>query len=122
MPAGSYLAGRVIVQNNTGHALHPTGCGSLFSVFLSNASTTPHPFFCGGLQVFTIPVGGSSYPISVAATYLQCAGPLGNGRPCAQRNGHSVMPSLPPGEYRATLWPSIVPTPPAITVRVVASR
>jgi hypothetical protein len=122
MTAGSSMSGHVIVENNTGGALKRDGCGSLFSVFLSNTFITPHPFFPACIQIFTIPVGQSSYPVTVDATYLECAGPLGNGRPCSERNGHAVMPSLPPGEYQATLWGNIVPTPPPIAVRVTPQR
>jgi hypothetical protein len=120
MTAGSSMSGYVIVENNTGQALHPIGCISLFSTFLSNASITPHPFFPQCVQTFTIPVGASSYPIGVDSTYLECAGPLGNGRRCLEQNGRNVMPPLPPGRYEATLWGNVVPTPPPITVRVTA--
>jgi heat shock protein HslJ len=123
MTAGSSMLGHVIVENNTGAPLKRSGCISLFSVFLSNASITPHPAFPACLQAFTIPVGRSSYAVSVVATYLECGGPpLGNGRPCAKRNGQTVMPSLPPGRYRATLWGNIVPTPPPVHVRVTPQR
>ena len=123
MTAGSSMLGHVIVENNTGAPLERSGCISLFSVFLGNASITPHPAFPACLQAFTIPVGRSSYAVSVVATYLECGGPpLGNGRPCAKRDGQTVMPSLPPGEYRATLWGNIVPTPPAVNVRVTPQR
>jgi len=118
MTAGSSMSGHVLVENNTGQALHPIGCTSLFYVFLSNASIKPLPFFPQCAQVFTIPVGQSTYPIGVDATYLECAGPLGSGRRCLERNGRSVMPPLPPGQYQATLWGNIVPTPPPIAVRV----
>jgi heat shock protein HslJ len=119
MRAGSSMLGHVVVENNTGAPLERSGCISLFSVFLGNASIAPHPAFPACLQAFTIPVGRSSYAVSVVATYLECGGaPLGNGRPCAKRNGQTVMPSLPPGRYQATLWGNIVPTPPPITVRV----
>ena len=59
MTVGSSMSGRVIVENNTGQALHVTGCKFLFAVALGNETIRQEPAFpdCG--QRFTIPVGAS---------------------------------------------------------------
>jgi hypothetical protein len=109
----------VIVHNNTGHALHTTGCG-LFQVVLGNDKIHQNvASVC--VQRYTIPVGASSYPVTVLAAYLQCrpGPPTASHVPCTQGPG---MPPLPPGLYRATLSQegNVVPNPPSITVRVTA--
>ncbi len=70
MAAGSQMAGRVVVDNDTGRVIHAHGCGALFAVAL--ASSTYHPVITMGAcsQAFTIPAGKSSYPVRVLASYL----------------------------------------------------
>jgi hypothetical protein len=41
MTAGSAIKGRLVVTNNTGRAIHASGCGTLFQVALT--SNTYHP-------------------------------------------------------------------------------
>src|SRR5262245_15814630 len=72
MTAGSSINGRVVVRNNTGRAIHTSGCLTLFQVVLANSRYHPDPTWLACLQPFTIPVGLSSYQITVAATYLHC--------------------------------------------------
>jgi len=122
MRAGASLKGRVILQNNTGHALHANGCG-FFSVALENAHYRPHIAWASCLMRYTFPVGRSSYPVTVAARYLGCTGskPSGDLPACGISNGHPDIPSLPTGTYRARLFQitQIAPTPPGVTVQVV---
>jgi hypothetical protein len=120
MRGGSSMSGEVIVQNNSGHALHPTGCVRLFGIALSNGSFHQDPAWESCLQFFTIPVGSSRYPVTVTAAYLACSSghAVGNLRACLKNN---APPPLPPGRYRATLIQQgnlVVPTPRAIAVRV----
>ena len=119
MTAGSSMPARVVIDNNTGHPIHAVGCLTLFQAALT--STTYHPavawFAC--LQAFTIPPGGSSYPVTVQASYNQCS----QGRP--HRGIRACLPNgrpppLPPGAYHARLFQAgnLVPAPPPIAVRV----
>src|SRR5579859_1233614 len=113
--AGSSMRGLVVVDNRTGHPVRAWGCLSLFQVILFSESYRPSPVWLTCLQSFIIPVGESSYPVTVGASYLGCGGGLPgclNGRP----------PPLPPGIYRTRFFQStrIVPAQPAITVRVTA--
>lgn len=116
--AGSSIKGRVVVRNNTGRAIHTSGCGMLFQVALASNSYHPEVSWLTCLQRFTIPVGVSSYRVTVAATYLVCgdrqspACPPGGG-----------MPPLPAGTFRARLFQSryLVQVPPGVRVRVVAA-
>ena len=118
MTAGSSIKGRVVVRNNTGRAIHTSGCGMLFQVALASNSYHPGVAWLTCLQRFTIPVGVSSYRVTVAATYLVCgdrqspACPPGGG-----------MPPLPTGKYRARLFQSrhLVQVPPGVRVRVIAA-
>jgi hypothetical protein len=119
--AGSSLSGRVVVENNTGHPVRAWGCLTLFQVILFSDSYRPSPAWAACLQSFTIPVGESSYPVTVDASYLQCLehGTHGGVKGCLP-DGRT--PPLPPGTYRARFVQSrqLFPEPPAITVRVTA--
>ena len=105
------MRGHVIVENDTGRALHTTGCLSLFIVALGNDRIRPNVVWPACYQSFTIPVGESSYVVRVSARYLSCPPP-----PCT---GGQPAP-LPPGDYRAMLFQvrDIIRTPPPISVRV----
>jgi hypothetical protein len=124
MIAGSSMSGHVIVKNNTGQALHVTGCISLFGIALSNSKIHQAVAFRLCAQRFTIAVGESSHRVSVYATYSGCSEtgqPQGADPRCLPNN---PLPSLPSGRYEATLVQSsvIVPTPPPIAVRVTPQR
>jgi hypothetical protein len=41
MTAGSSMPGRVVVENNTGRAIHVLGCGTLFQVALVSSTHRP---------------------------------------------------------------------------------
>jgi hypothetical protein len=121
MVAGSSMSGRVVVQNNTGHVIRVGGCLRLFQVALAGDKYQPAVAWLLCLQTFRIPIGGSSYPVTVQASYLQC----GAGRP------HGAVPAclpnrrpppLAPGYYHAKLFQAgnLVPVPPAITIRVTS--
>lgn len=113
------MPGRVVVENNTGRAIHVSGCLTLFQVALASSTYRPAVAWPTCLQKFTIPAGESSYPATVEASYGECSPGLPQGavRACLP-NGRP--PPLPAGEYRAMLFQarSLVPVPPAITVRV----
>jgi hypothetical protein len=113
------MSGRVVVENNTGHAVHVSGCLALFQVALASSKYQPAVAWPLCLQPFTIPIGESSYPATVEASYSECrAGrPQGAVRACLPNRR---PPPLPPGDYHAKLFQMghIVPVPPAITVRV----
>ena len=68
--AGSRLAGHVVVDNNTGHAIHSSGCGVLFTVALASSSYHPVAATPSCLQFFTIPAGTSRYRVQGLASYL----------------------------------------------------
>ena len=105
---GGVLSGTIAVENNTGHALHASGCGGIFQVLLTSSSYHPDPAWATCLQSITIPAGSSTYPIKVEARYNIC----GNGgglRPCTG----SGTPLLAPGQYEATTFElgDVVPIP-----------
>lgn len=121
MPAGSHMSGRVLVDNRTGHAIHLHGCRSLFEVALVSSTYHPDVTTATCTQVFTIPVGKSSYAETVLATYLACnaGGPRGGLPACLP--GKQKLPPLPPGNYHATLFFHVrqfASAPPAIPVPV----
>jgi|SRR5215470_430006 len=123
MPAGSSMSGHVVIENNTGGAIHTSGCLSLFQVALVSSRYHPAIIWFACLQSFTIPAGQSRYPVTVAASYGQCgqAGPGDAAKACLP-GGH--MPALPAGIYRAVLFQArhLVPAPPPITIRVTPPR
>ena len=121
MTAGSSMSGQVQVDNNTGHAIHVSGCQNLFQVLLTRGTYRPLAGWPLCLRRFTIPAGQTSYPITVSASYSQCAqGGPGHGLQTCLPGGRP--PPLPPGDYHAMLEQSgdLVWVPPALTVRVTA--
>jgi hypothetical protein len=113
------MAGHVLVDNNTGHAIHVSGCLSLFQVLLTSSRYRPGVAWAACLQRFTIPAGETRYPVTVWATYSQCSQgrPQHGLRPCLPGGR---MPPLPPGQYHAKLFQlrKLVRVPSAIMVRV----
>jgi hypothetical protein len=113
------MSGQVLVENNTGHALHVYGCVRLFQVQLASGAYQPDAGWLQCLQRFTIPTGGSRYPVTVWASYSACTQgrPQHGLRPCL---ADGRPPPLAPGNYHAKLLQSgdLVPVPPAITVQV----
>jgi hypothetical protein len=120
MTAGSSMRAHVIVDNRTDHAIHAAGCGSLFQVALVNTGYHPEPAWPLCLQRLTIPVGESSYPVTLSASYGACGGRVKrqNAASACLPGGH--MPPLPAGRYRAEFFQSspVIPATPAVDVRV----
>ncbi|HTK15149.1 MAG TPA: META domain-containing protein [Acidimicrobiia bacterium] len=119
MTAGSTMTAHVVVENDTGHDVRATGCGSLFGVGLRNAHIPQDVIFPLCAEEFTIPVGESSYPVPVLAEYYACDAAGDQGLPRCLPDG---TPPLPPGVYQATLYQAspVVPAPPPIDVTVTA--
>lgn len=119
MAGGSTMSGKVIVTNDTGRALHGDGCLTPFLVEVGNDKIAPNWGTPLCLEHFTIPVGESSWPVTVHGSLSMCSGDGPDGEiPQCLPNGNT--PPLPPGSYRAMLLqdPHFVPTPPAISIRV----
>jgi hypothetical protein len=114
MVAGSSIAGHLVVENNTGQELHSSGCLALFVLGLGNEKISPERAMPLCLQGFTIPVGESSWPVGVFASYWECGGGI---RRCI--NGYP--PPYPPGDYLAVLIAGDyrIPDPTPIAVRVL---
>lgn len=118
MAAGSSMAGRVVIENDTGRAIHTGGCITLFQVELVSASYHPTVYWTSCYEPFTIPTGRSSYRITVMAAYNHCS--QGRPSPGVKRCLPHGQPPLPPGSYRAVLFQvrPLFPVPPAIAVQV----
>jgi len=118
MITGSTMPAKVVVENNTGHEIHATGCHGLFGVGLNSAHVHQGLAFPSCAEAITVPVGESSYPVQVLAEYYECdaAGDQGLQR-CLPGGG---APPLPPGVYQATLFQAspVVPAPLPIDVTV----
>jgi hypothetical protein len=112
MEAGSSIAGEVVVENDTGRALHATGCLSVFAVVLGNDDVKPTVAWPECLQSFTVPTGESTYRVTVVARFRSCPPP-----PC---RAHGQPAPLPPGRYRAMLFRStpVVPSAPPVAMLV----
>jgi len=113
------MSGYVVVENNTGHPIRESGCGTLFQVLLTSSTYRPPVGWLLCLQWFTIPTGESRYPVTLSASYSQCT----QGRPQHWLRAclpYGRMPTLPPGPYHAKLFEAhnLVRIPPAPTVRV----
>jgi hypothetical protein len=119
--AGAKLAGHVVVENNTGHAIRTAGCGTLFTVALASSSYHPVVATPSCLQLFTIPAGKSSYRVDVLASYLACSVAQTGSDLRACLPGKKAPP-LPPGRYHAKLFFQVrqfAPAPPTIPVAVI---
>jgi hypothetical protein len=113
MVAGSSMSGQVVVENDTEHELRSSGCLSLFAVGLGNEKISPDRGQPMCLQGFIIPVGESSWPVWVYASFSECGGGVRRcrfGRP----------PPYPPGDYLAVLITGDrrIPAPSPIRIRV----
>ena len=117
MTAGSTTSGRVVVENNTGQVIQASGCGSLFAVLLGNRGIHPDPVWMLCLQPLPIPVGESSYPVTIWASYQFCS-----RRPawaaCRRANPGGGPAPLPPGEYQAQFFQSSPVVTPALPINV----
>jgi len=117
--AGSSIFGRVVVDNSTGRPVPVWGCNFLFQVLLVGRGYQPVPAWPACLQRFTIPVGESSYPVTVAARYNQCSRSGGQG-PILPCMADGQPPPMPDGVYRAIVYVSDhrLPAPAPVTVRI----
>jgi hypothetical protein len=119
VPSGAKLTGRVIVDNQTGHALHVHGCGNPVWVDLSSRH-----FHQGGgapacADTLTVPVGQTTYPVQVRASYLACSVGQADGDTPKCGPGYEP-PALPAGVYQAALGATagFVLAPPPIEIHV----
>jgi hypothetical protein len=123
MATGTEMAGRVVVENNTGHAIGVAGCKAIFQVLLVGAAYSQHGGFHACLQGFKVPAGESSWPVGVDASYDQCV----QGKPrqgslsCIP--GPAMFPPLSPGDYKATVVQStrLFADPAPITIHVTGA-
>jgi len=118
--AGSSMVGRVVVNNYTDQAARATGCIADFQVLLTNVEVTQSPAWRACAQRFTFPVGESSYPVTIVASYVECSNDVPqNASPACLPSGGA--PPLPAGTYQAKLFQTadIAPPPPPIPVQVV---
>jgi hypothetical protein len=118
--AGGAISGHITVENNTGRAIRVTGCGGIFQVLLTSGTYHPTVAWLACLQSFTIPIGQSSDPVRVDASYSECD-PGRHSRSTPECLGEGPPP-LPPGWYKATTFElgNAVAIPPPIMVRVAA--
>ena len=120
VPDGSRLTGLIVVENNTGAAIHDTGCVDFFDADLEtrSAAFAPAPralpmLTC--IQQLTVPAGKSVYPIQIDTSTLNCI------QTSACTPGQGLVPR--PGE---TSWVRVyplfagLPAPPPIPVEVTA--
>jgi hypothetical protein len=116
MEAGSSMLAHIVVDNRTGHAIHAKGCGSLYALALGSNSHPAQVAWASCLKILTIPLGKSSYPETVTATYDQCGGAA--SQPACLPGGR--LPPLPAGRYRLVFFQSsnVVSAPAPIPVRV----
>lgn len=113
--AGGSLTGQIVVDNNTGSALHVPGCNFIFDLVLANDSYQQPAVWLLCLGSVTVPPGRSSYPVQLSALYRGC-GPRSSS-PCVEGQ------PLPPGRYQARVveFGNSIPLPAPIAVTVTAA-
>ncbi len=113
------MPGQLVIDNRTGRPIPAFDCLSPFQVLLVSGGYRPVPSWLGCLQRFIIPVGESSYPVTVTASYNQCGrkGSPGTIVPCL---AGGRPPPLPAGNYMAVLFQvsHLAEAPPPVPVRV----
>ena len=119
MEAGSTMTGHVVVENDTGFPVRATQCHGYFAVVLTSPDVVAEGGFPACAEGITFPVGESTYPVTIPATYLACTSgaPQGSTPACLANNG---PPPLPAGDYEAKLLQigDVVSIPPPMKVRV----
>lgn len=108
--AGHSISGYVEVENVNFRGLRVATCGSPFAVALGNERIKPDVVWTDCLRYVAIPIGRSTWPITVSTFYSACE--VGSGS-C----------TLPPGDYRATLLQrhQVAGAPAPVAVRVTAT-
>jgi hypothetical protein len=101
MTAGSSMSGRVVAENDTGQSIRVPGCLTLFQVALASSKHHPAVAWPTCTQVFTIPIGKSSYPATVEASYSACS----PGRPQGGLREHACPPGTRPRSLPVTTTP-----------------
>jgi hypothetical protein len=115
--SGDALTGQITVENNSGRPVATTGCGGMYQVLLVGGKYPMSPVWTLCLQRWTIPVGQSTYPVTVRAAYNSCS--FDKGQPPVCPPSGRPPPPLPAGEYAATAFsgPNVpVPAPLQVTV------
>jgi hypothetical protein len=129
--AGVPVHGTLVVENDTGRVvslpMDSNGCRIPWVVELTNYASVPvaPPIVrsvCLSHAVVLTP-GASEFAFTLVTTYSNCTPlkPVGNAVACLPgTNGRP--PPLPLGDYTAVLQPvGVVPTPPPVTVHLVAA-
>jgi hypothetical protein len=119
--AGSSTTARLTVDN-PGPALHATGpCSLPFEIVLANKTAHQLGLFNACGQRHTIPTGETAYELPVSTGYSECVHQRADG-PAQLCTADGKIPSLPAGDYRATLADALhlLPKLPSQQLRVVA--
>jgi hypothetical protein len=119
--AGHSITGTSVVKNNTSNPIEVVGCGSIFQVLLVNASYHPNAVWPACAQQIIVPVGVSTYPVSIEARYNTCVGaPTAQGfRVCGEGG---TLPPVPEGRYQATTFEAGTAIPVAQPVSITVTR
>jgi hypothetical protein len=119
MTAGSQMTAHVVIENDTGHVINASGCGTLFAVLLENETIHPDPAWALCAEPLPIPVGETTYPVTVWAAYQMCT-PVPQGTIPLCGSGNQPAP-LPPGNYRARFFQSSPVVTPALPIDVTVT-
>jgi heat shock protein HslJ len=119
MTAGSKMTAHVVIENNTGHVIEAGGCGSLFAVMLGNEAIHPKPVWPLCNQPLPIPIGETTYPVTVLAAYQVCS-PIAQGTLPLCTPGGGPAP-LPWGDYQAQFFQSSPVVTPALPIDVTVT-
>jgi hypothetical protein len=113
------MSATITVENKSGKPVNLVGCGSIYAALLVGESYHPTASWPLCAQQMTVPVGESSYPVTVSAAFNQCTAEGGAGpEPACLADGS--LPPLPAGRYElmtTAVSPELpVPAPVAVTV------
>lgn len=112
--AGGTLGGQVIIENDTGSPMHVATCG-VYQAALANGSYRPNVVWPACATRTTVPLGRSTYPVTILARYHNCV--PSNSPPCVDQQ------PLPPGDYQIKVFASspLLPLPAPVDISVLPS-
>jgi hypothetical protein len=98
---GATMHATVVITNHTGHAIEDTKCGAPFVISLRSKRAYQEAMFPLCAESYSLPVGRSTYPVTIASTYLTCTHSPATDRSRPRCLATLRPPPLPKGKYQA---------------------
>lgn len=109
---------RIVVENHTGRPIRFAGCGSVFQLLLHGQHYAQSPVRPACAIPMSVPVGTSSYRVTILARYSACSPTAQPPDPAC--GPHDSIPALPPGRYEVSTAAAAgaLPVPPDRSITI----